>query len=98
MPTEWPALPYDAWSATCDTLHAHTQVLGKLGATLSPAAARWDTGLGEFVLDWDDARASADPHRAALEFGRSSVRHACAVCGWDTALAASVQGVPPPIA
>jgi hypothetical protein len=50
------------------------------------------------VLDWDDARASADPHLAALEFGRSSVRHACAVCGWDPALAASVQGVPPPIA
>ena len=67
-------------------------------ATLSPSAARWDTGLGEFVLDWDDARASADPHRAALEVGRSSVP-ACVrqVCGWDTALAASVQGVPPPI-
>jgi hypothetical protein len=31
----WPALPsYEAWSATCDTLHAHTQVLGKLAATL----------------------------------------------------------------
>src|SRR3984885_5779594 len=29
MPREWPALPYQAWSATCDTLHAHTQVLGK---------------------------------------------------------------------
>jgi hypothetical protein len=67
-------------------------------ATLSPAAARWDTGLGEFVLDWDDARASADPHRAALEFGQSAVRHACAVCGWDPALAASAQGEPPPIA
>src|SRR5215212_3994571 len=29
-------LSYDAWSATCDTLHAHTQVLGKLAATLAP--------------------------------------------------------------
>src|SRR5260370_13520128 len=36
MLTEWPALPYDAWSATCDTLHAHTQVLGKLAAALAP--------------------------------------------------------------
>ena len=27
----WPALPpYETWSATCDTLHAHAQVLGKL--------------------------------------------------------------------
>jgi len=32
----WPALPYEAWSATCDTLHAHTQVLGKLAATIAP--------------------------------------------------------------
>jgi hypothetical protein len=36
MPSPWPALPYQAWSATCDTLHAHTQVLGKLAATLAP--------------------------------------------------------------
>src|SRR3954463_7072142 len=36
MPSPWPALPYEAWSATCDTLHAHTQVLGKLAATLAP--------------------------------------------------------------
>ena len=32
----WPALPFDAWRATCDTLHAHTQVLGKLAAALAP--------------------------------------------------------------
>lgn len=33
----WPALPpYETWSTTCDTLHAHTQVLGKLAATLGP--------------------------------------------------------------
>src|ERR671936_1627278 len=36
MPSGWPALPYEAWQATCDTLHAHTQVLGKLAATLAP--------------------------------------------------------------
>jgi hypothetical protein len=32
----WPTLPYDSSSATLDTLHAHTQVLGKLAATLAP--------------------------------------------------------------
>src|SRR5919109_3816131 len=32
-----PALPYSSWSATCDTLHAHSQVLGKLAAMLAPA-------------------------------------------------------------
>lgn len=32
----WPALRYQEWRATCDTLHAHTQVLGKLAVTLAP--------------------------------------------------------------
>jgi len=33
----WPALPpYDAWAGTCDTLHAHAQVLGKLAVALAP--------------------------------------------------------------
>ena len=36
MSSTWPALPYDEWHATCDTLHAHTQVLGKLAAALAP--------------------------------------------------------------
>jgi hypothetical protein len=37
MASKWPKLlPYDAWSATCDTLHAHTQVLGKLAVALAP--------------------------------------------------------------
>jgi hypothetical protein len=36
MPSAWPRLSYSAWSATCDTLHAHTQVLGKLSAGLAP--------------------------------------------------------------
>src|SRR5919202_5161384 len=36
MPAAWPKLDYGAWSATRDTLHAHTQVLGKLAATLAP--------------------------------------------------------------
>jgi Family of unknown function (DUF5996) len=32
----WPALSYEGWSATCDTLHAHTQILGKLAVELAP--------------------------------------------------------------
>src|SRR3954467_9416021 len=36
MASEWPALSYEQWHETCDTLHAHTQVLGKLAAELAP--------------------------------------------------------------
>jgi hypothetical protein len=32
----WSALSYDEWSETCDTLHSHTQVLGKLALALAP--------------------------------------------------------------
>ena len=36
MPASWPELSYEQWRATCDTLHAHTQVLGKLAVALAP--------------------------------------------------------------
>jgi Family of unknown function (DUF5996) len=34
--TAWPALEFAAWRETCDTLHAHTQTLGKLAVALAP--------------------------------------------------------------
>jgi hypothetical protein len=70
---------------------------GFADADLSPAPGRWDAQLGEYVLDWEDVRASPDPYAAALEFAHSAFRHACAVGGWDPALAATAEGVPPPI-
>jgi Family of unknown function (DUF5996) len=77
--------------------YAHPAPAGFAGAALSPAPARWDSQLGEYVLDWDDVRAAADPAASALEFARSAFRHACAVCGWDPKLASSTEGAPPPI-
>jgi Family of unknown function (DUF5996) len=67
-------------------------------ATLSPHAARWEPSLGEFILDWDDARSASDPAAAALDFVRSAFQHACMVCDWDPALPASAAGNPPPLA
>ena len=55
--------------------------------------AGWNADLGEYVLDWDDVLAGAD----ALAFGRSVALHACTVCSWDPSLAASLEGLPPPI-
>src|SRR6478672_56932 len=40
MAARWPNLRYEDWRATCDTLHAHTQVLGKLAAVLAPPQAQ----------------------------------------------------------
>ena len=36
VPSVWPPLPYESWKDTCDTLHAHSQILGKLAVTLAP--------------------------------------------------------------
>lgn len=70
---------------------------GLESATLAGSAARWETSLGEYVFDWDDVCRAADPFRAALDFALSVVRHACALCSWDPPLAASAEGVPPPV-
>jgi hypothetical protein len=36
MNDDWPQLNYTDWKPTSDTLHAHTQVLGKLAVALAP--------------------------------------------------------------
>jgi hypothetical protein len=78
--------------------YAHPAPEGFATGVLSPASARWDATLGEFILDWDDVCSSPDPHAVALEFARSAFRHACLICAWDPGLAASAEGVPPPMA
>ena len=77
--------------------YAHPAPESFPGAAVAPAAARWEPALGEYLLDWDDVRTAADPLRAGLEFARSVFRHACTVCDWDPALAASADSIPPPI-
>ncbi len=77
--------------------YAHPAPDGFADASLSPAAAHWDGELGEYILAWEDVLAGEDPHALALEFARSAFRHSCAVCEWDAALAASADGMPPPL-
>jgi hypothetical protein len=90
----WPGDPRHPQAAFYS--YAHPAPDGFSAATL-PHGAHWDASLGEYVLEWADVRASDDPHGAALEFARSAFRHACAVCAWDPALAASADGTPPPV-
>jgi Family of unknown function (DUF5996) len=92
----WPGDP--RYGKAAFYAYAHPAPDGFTGATLSPPASRWAEDLGEYVLDWDDVRASADPHAMALDFARTVFRHACVMCEWDPAMAASADGNPPPLA
>jgi uncharacterized protein DUF5996 len=91
----WPGNP--KYGKAAFYAYAYPAPDGFADAALSPRSARWDDALGEYVFDWDDVVASADPHRSALEFARSAFQHSCRVCGWDPALPASAAGNPPPI-
>ena len=88
VPSGWPELSHDAWRETCDTLH---------GCTLAPSAARWDSALGGYILERDDARTAEDPHAAAVQFAHAAFTHGCVVCEWDSSLHASAEGQPPPV-
>ncbi|HSM85453.1 MAG TPA: DUF5996 family protein [Candidatus Limnocylindrales bacterium] len=37
----WPALPFDSWRDTCDTLHMWTQIVGKVRLALTPRVNHW---------------------------------------------------------
>jgi hypothetical protein len=37
----WPALPFEEWQATCDTLHMWTQIAGKIRLALAPHVNHW---------------------------------------------------------
>jgi Family of unknown function (DUF5996) len=91
----WPGDPNHERAAFFS--YAYPAPDGFSDASLTPAAARWDAQLGEYVLDWEEVRTSPDPKALVLEFARSAFRHACAVCEWDPDLAATAEGVPPPI-
>jgi hypothetical protein len=91
----WPGDP--RYGKAAFYAYAHPAPAGFADADLPPAAARFDHALGEYVLDWDDICSSSNPFETTLDFVYSAFRHACAVCEWDPALAASAEGSPPPI-
>src|SRR6476659_1876548 len=56
MSSSWPAVSYETWSATCDTLHAHAQVLGKLAVELAPPESQLQhTALRLTARGWETA-------------------------------------------
>jgi hypothetical protein len=54
-------------------------------AKVAPEEARWDSALGEFVLDYDAVRTAADPDQTLLRFLRTTYAAAADRAGWDRA-------------
>jgi len=48
-----------------------------------PATARWDTQLGEFILEYDDARTASSPREAILDFCQSTYEAGAQLAHWD---------------
>jgi len=53
---------------------------------VEPRGARWDPGLGEFALTYEDARASGSPREAILRFLESTYAAGARLGGWDPGL------------
>jgi uncharacterized protein DUF5996 len=67
MSPAWASTSYATWSATCDTLHAHTQVLGKLAVKLAPAEPQLQhAALRLTARGWETAPLPAPDGSGAL--------------------------------
>ena len=52
----WPPVSYEGWSETCDTLHGHVQVLGKLAVELAAPAPQFQhAALRLTARGWETA-------------------------------------------
>jgi hypothetical protein len=65
--------------------YAYPAPPGFTDAPLRPDAAYFDNNLQEFVLDYDDVRASADPDAALMAFFESTYDAAADAGRWDRA-------------
>jgi len=65
--------------------YGYPEPKGFRDAIVAPAAARFDAGLGEFVLPYEAVRTSADPDAAVLAFAQSTYEAAATASGWDRA-------------
>jgi hypothetical protein len=65
--------------------YAYPSPAGFSDAPVSPAAARFDGDLGEFVLPYEAVRTAADPDAMLLEFLSSTYGAAADLAGWDRA-------------
>jgi hypothetical protein len=63
--------------------YAYPEPAGYKDATVAPTGARWDDGLSEFVLPYEQVRTAADPDATLLAFLQSTYEAAATTAGWD---------------
>jgi Family of unknown function (DUF5996) len=90
----WPGSP--AYPRPAYYSFTHPQPAGIDRVDPEPAAARWDTALGEFVLDYDDVRMAGDPAAALHAFLDSTYLAGAVKAGWDPAWLCSGRPEPAP--
>lgn len=67
----------------------YPQPKGIENAKIGPMAARWDAGMGEFLLDYDDLRQSGNSDRDLLAFLETTYNAGATAAGWDSGLLGS---------
>lgn len=83
-----------AEEAACFYAYAYPTPPGFSQASVSPAAARFDTALGEFLLPYEAVRTAPDPDSALMVFLQSTYEAAANLAGWDRAALECEEGQP----
>jgi len=74
--------------------YAYPEPPGFQTAPLAPAQARYDPGLGEFVLPYEAVRQAPDPDATLLAFFNSTYAAAADLGGWDRRALECATGIP----
>jgi hypothetical protein len=80
MASQWGVVSYETWAETCDTLHAHTQFLGKLAVALAPPEPQLQhAALRLTARGWETAPLPAPDGSGALVVALDLQNHEMAI-------------------
>jgi len=88
----WPGGPDQG--GPCFYAYAYPAPAGFAAAAASPAAAHFDTQLGEFLLPYEAVRTAADPDADLLAFLQSTYEAAADLAQWDRRALECEEGQP----
>lgn len=88
----WPGS--DACPQAAFYSYAYPGPEGFADAAVRPDAARFDAGMGEFLLGYEAVRTAPDPQAALAEFLQSTYEAAADLANWDRAALECAPGTP----